>query len=65
MIATASLRRSALNAATLRRYALRVPPMHLVTVGGIYWNAVKLRAKGVPYHAHPARSTALSGVRPV
>ena len=65
MIATASLRRTALNSAALRRYALRVPPMHVVTVGGIYWNAVKLRAKGAPYHAHPARSAALSGARPV
>lgn len=63
MIATASLRRTALNAATLRRYAFRVPPMHLVTVGGIYWNAVRLRAKGVPYHAHPARTQQLSGAR--
>ena len=65
MVATASLRRTALDAAALRRYALRVPPMHVVTVGGIHWNALKLRAKGAPYHAHPARSPALSGARPV
>ena len=63
MIATASLRRSALNAAALRRYALRVPPMHLVTVGGIHWNALTLRAKGAPYHGHPARSAGVNGAR--
>ena len=62
LTATASLRRSVMNPASLRRYALRVPPMHVVTLGGIYWNAVKLRAKGVPYHAHPR--SLLSGARP-
>ena len=65
MIATASLRRSKLDDAALRRFALRVPPMHVVTVGGIYWNAVRLRAKGAQYHAHPASGPALSGARPV
>lgn len=65
LIATASLRRTPLSVAALRRYALRVPPMHVVTVGGIYWNAMRLRAKGAPYHAHPARSSALNRARPV
>ena len=64
MTATASLSRAALDTASLRRYALRVPPMHLVTLGGIHWNALELWAKGAPYHAHPERTASLSGARP-
>ena len=57
MTAALSVRRAQpLTPASLRRYALRMPPMYAVTVGGIHWNALKLWAKGARYHAHPARA---------
>ena len=58
MTAGMRLRRVELDAGALRRYALRVPPMFVVTLGGIYWNALRLRLKGAPYHPHPARDVA-------
>lgn len=58
MTAAMRLRRVELSEASLRQFALRVPPMWMVTLGGIYWNALKLRLKGAPYHPHPARAGA-------
>lgn len=58
MTAGIRLRRMELCDASLRRLALRVPPMWVVTLGGIYWNALRLRLKGAPYHPHPARAVA-------
>lgn len=58
MTAGIRMRRVELSGASLRRFALRVPPMFVVTLGGIYWNALRLRLKGAPYHPHPARAVA-------
>ncbi|MBV8445201.1 MAG: DUF1365 domain-containing protein [Candidatus Dormibacteraeota bacterium] len=58
MTAGIRLRRVELCQASLRRFALRVPPMFVVTLGGIYWNALRLRLRGAPYHPHPAPTVA-------
>jgi hypothetical protein len=33
------------------------PPMSLRVLGGIYWQAVRLWGKRVPYHPHPRHLT--------
>lgn len=48
-----SMRRTELSAAALRRVLLRYPPMCAVVLGGIYWQALRLWAKRIPYHPHP------------
>ena len=49
--ATLSLARRELGAAPLFRYPLQ----SLRVVAGIYAQAARLKLKGAPYHAHPAR----------
>jgi DUF1365 family protein len=49
--ATLALRRRALSAVPLLRY----PFMTARVLAGIYMHAARLRLKGAPYHAHPAR----------
>ncbi len=51
--ATLRLRRHALRARALASEALRRPPQTLRTLAGIYGQALRLRAKGAPYHPHP------------
>ena len=53
--ATLSLRRRALSRAQLTRLLLRFPATSLRVVFLIYWNALRLKLKGAPYHAHPGR----------
>ena len=53
-----TLHRRPLDASTMRRMLVRYPPMSLVALGGIYWQALRLWLKGAPYHAHPRRDTA-------
>ena len=53
--ATLCLRRRALSRAQLTRLFLRFPATSLRVVFLIYWNALRLKLKGAPYHAHPGR----------
>lgn len=53
LIATMALRRLELTRARMVRLLLGHPPMTLVTLGRIYANAVRLKARGAPIHPHP------------
>lgn len=53
--ATLSLERRALSRARLTRMLLRFPAASLRVVLLIYWNALRLKLKGAPYHPHPGR----------
>jgi uncharacterized protein len=53
--ATLSLERSELERKTMRRLLVRHPAVSARTVGRIYWQALRLRLKGAPYHPHPER----------
>lgn len=54
--ATLSLERRELRPAAARRMLLRYPAMTAQVVARIYWQALRLRLKGVPWHAHPEGS---------
>lgn len=54
--ATLSLERRELEPATARRMLLRYPAMTAQVVAKIYWQALRLRLKGAPWHPHPERS---------
>jgi len=54
--ATLSLERYELTRARLTRMLLRFPAASLRVVALIYWNAIKLKIKGAPYHRHPERA---------
>jgi DUF1365 family protein len=51
--ATLALERREATPAALRRVLMRHPLMPLRVVGGIYAQALRLKLKGAPYHAHP------------
>lgn len=54
--ATLSLERSELTRAALTRALARFPASSLRVVALIYWNALRLKLLGAPYHRHPERS---------
>ncbi len=54
--ATLSLERRELSPDTARRMLIRYPAMTAQVVGKIYWQALRLRLKGAPWHAHPERA---------
>lgn len=56
--ATLALRREPLTGTALAGALLRHPFMTATVAGGIYWQALRLRLKGAPFHVHPARSAA-------
>ena len=53
--ATLSLERHELSRARMTRMLARFPAVSLRVVFLIYWNALRLKLKGVPYHPHPGR----------
>lgn len=53
--ATLSLERRELEPRTMRRILLRYPALSVQVVAKIYWQALRLKLKGAPYHAHPER----------
>ena len=53
--ATLSLERHELSRSRLTRMLLQFPAASLRVVFLIYWNAVRLKLKGAPYHPHPGR----------
>jgi DUF1365 family protein len=55
--ATLVLQREEITAASLARALAGYPLMTVRVVAAIYWQALKLWAKGAPLHDHPAKST--------
>ncbi len=55
--ATLSLDRHELTRARLTRMLLRFPAASLRVIALIYWNAIRLKLKGAPYHRHPERAS--------
>ena len=53
--ATLSLERRALSRSQMTRTLLRFPAASVRVVVLIYWNALRLKSKGAPYHRHPGR----------
>ncbi len=54
--ATLSLERRELGPDTARRMLIRYPAMTAQVVAKIYWQALRLRLKGAPWHPHPESS---------
>lgn len=51
--ATLSLQRRPMDGASLARILIRHPAMTLQVVAGIYWQALRLRLKRVPFYSRP------------
>jgi len=54
--ATLSLHRRALTRGALSRSLARFPATSLRVLVLIYWNALRLKLRGAPYHRHPERA---------
>ena len=61
--ATLAMRREAWSPAALRRATLLQPLMAWKVHAAIYWQALRLWVKGIPFHVHPAKSAAPAAPR--
>lgn len=55
--ATLELHRREIGAASLAGALLRYPCMTARVLSAIYWQALRLKLKGTPFHAHPRRNS--------
>ncbi|TYL46704.1 DUF1365 domain-containing protein [Marinomonas sp. IMCC 4694] len=55
--ATLSLTRRPLTAASMARVLFTYPVMTLKVACGIYWQALKIWMKKIPFHSHPSQSS--------
>ena len=58
-----AMRRKAFSAAALRQAAVLQPLMAWKVHAAIYWQALRLWVKGVPFHVHPAKRAATAAPR--
>ncbi|MDM7859788.1 DUF1365 domain-containing protein [Alteromonas sp. ASW11-36] len=54
--AALNMTKMSLNSTTLRRVMLSIPSMTIKTVVGIYWQALKLFFKRVPFYSYPSNN---------
>jgi DUF1365 family protein len=62
--ATLTLERRDIGAASLAHALIAFPVMTAKVVGGIYWQALRLWLKRVPFHTHPKKLTDTGGAKP-
>jgi uncharacterized protein len=62
--ATLTLERRAISAASLAHALLAFPIMTAQVVAGIYWQALRLWLKRVPFHTHPQKLADPGGAKP-
>lgn len=60
--ATMVLQRREISGAALARVLAEYPVMTLKVIGAIYWQALRLWVKGVPFHEHPDKQKEASPV---
>ncbi|MEP5763939.1 MAG: DUF1365 domain-containing protein [Halieaceae bacterium] len=58
--ATLSMQRHELNNTSLNRFLWRYPMMTAKVVAAIYWQAMRLWLKGLPFYSHPSRTASIT-----